>query len=125
MTRGERRRELLGRFVWRLARMHGWGGRVQFETALRASFADSEIGEARRLLRPLLRSQGVVFLAWSESDDEYVRMRGDRRVAVAYFLRDEAGYDEFRIEATVSRFQRVDGGFKETQRPTETLVEWP
>lgn len=72
-----------------------------------------------------MRSRGVVFLAWSESDDEHVRMRGDRRVAVAYFLRDEAGYDEFRIEATVSRFQRVDGGFEQTQRPTETLVEWP
>jgi hypothetical protein len=83
------------------------------------------VGEARDHLRPLLKSNGVSFLGWSESDEEVIRLRGDRRIAVAYFLRDEAGYSEFRVETTVSRFEKVDGGFAGTERPRFTLVEWP
>jgi len=52
-------------------------------------------------------------------------MRGDRRVLVAYYLRDEAGYDEFRIRTTVSRFEDVDGGFESTERPEMNFVDPP
>jgi hypothetical protein len=124
-TNESRRRELLNRFVWSLARRHTWGGRVPFEAAVDDAFQDSKVGEARRTLRPLLKSYGVYFLQWSESDGEVVRMRGDRRVALAYYLRDEAGYEAWRVEATVSRFGDVDGGFENTTRPAVTLVKWP
>lgn len=119
------RDELLNRYVWRLARSHTWGGEVEFEESLRLAFPDSRRGEARSVLRPLLKSFGVYFLHWSESDEEAVRMRGDRRVALAYYLRDEAGFEEWRIETTVSRFRDTDGGFEGTHPPDVSYVEWP
>jgi|GEM_PF-1695802 len=115
--------ERLERFTWHLARNHGWGGEVEFEDALRGTFSDSERGEAREVLRQLIKSYRVNFLQWSESDGEKIRMRGDRRVLVAYYLRDEAGYDEFRIRTTVSRFEDVDGGFESTERPEVNFID--
>lgn len=119
------RERILADFVWYLARRHGWGGRVLFDSAVNEAFPDSEVGRAREVLRPLLKSFGVSFLHWSESDEETVRMRGDRRVEVAYYLRDEAGYEEYRIETYVSRFGPIDGGFDETTPPDDPYVDWP
>ncbi len=117
--------EKLERFTWHLARAHGWGGEVEFEKALDGAFSDSEKGEARELLRQPIKSYRVKFFQWSESDGEKIRMRGDRRVLVAYYLRDEAGYSELRIEATVSRFKDIDGGFESTEKPEMNFIEPP
>jgi hypothetical protein len=91
--------EIICRFLWRLARNHGWSSAIPIPDLVAiANIPDEKRG--RRLCETTLtnkryvgyhRGRNVVWLKVPHDD-------------LAYDLRDDCGYSTLRIEATLSHF---------------------
>ena len=94
--------ELRCTLLWRLARRHGWANWIPVDDLVGA-VPTHERGRAREVLENLRRSPLT----------EHRRGRGfklahSRVDALAKVLREDCGYGAFRIEATLSHFERFD-----------------
>ena len=91
--------EIRCQLLWKLARSHGWARWIPGDDLVR-TLPRSDRERARRVILPTLRlSPAVVF-----RPDRGYRIDPDEFETLAYFLRDECGYSELRIEATLSHF---------------------
>lgn len=88
------------RLVWRLARNHGWSRWTSADGLVAQTVPTNERGRIRREVLPRLRDQSFVIY----DPERGYRLRGDTLDQVALYLRDDCGYAEFRVEATVSHF---------------------
>lgn len=86
----------LCRLAWRLTRRHGWSGPIPEQDLLNALDSHAQGRGKRELLDDLC-------------DLDFVDRRGGGYIIVpntwedlAYFLRDNCGYTEIQIEATLS-----------------------
>lgn len=84
--------------MWRLTRGHGWGDWKEAEDLLGA-VPTHERGTAREILRDLRTEPFVLY----QRGNGY-KINHDAIEQLAIYLRDECGYSEFRIEATLSHF---------------------
>lgn len=92
--------ELECSLVWHLARSHAWGQWLHEDVLLDRALPASEQGRARRDVLPRLQSRP--FVAYRR--DRGLRFVGNTEEQIAAFLKDECGYSELRIEATLSHF---------------------
>ena len=90
--------------VWDLARSHAWSRWIPEAALLDQALPSSEQGRARRNALPNLRSRPFV----AHRRDRGLRFVGNSEEGIAAFLRDECGYGELRIEATLSHFDGFD-----------------
>lgn len=92
--------EIRCQLLWKLARSHAWGRWIP-EDALARTLPRSERGRARGDVLPTFRGDVITVYrrgyGYKVNHDEIERL--------AYYLRDECGYTELRIEATLSHFQ--------------------
>lgn len=94
--------ELRCALLWRLARRHGWASWIPTEDLVGA-VPTHERGRAREVAVDLQQNP------LTEHRHGYGFKLAHARIdALAAFLREECGYGEFRIEATLSHF----GGFE-------------
>lgn len=73
------------------------------------------MSSAKAEIVPRIRDGAIPFIQYR---DGTLRLDGSKRREIAYFLRDQGGFTELQIEATVSRF----AGFSETQPPSEEVL---
>lgn len=88
--------------LWWLSRRHGWANWIPVDDLVN-SVPTHERGRARAVADDLQREPYTVFRRNRGFKIDHSHMD-----ALAQFLRDECGYGEFRIEATLSHF----GGFE-------------
>ena len=92
---------------WKLVRKHGWSGPIPEEKLVRDALPASEVARGREICETLKQKTYVV----------YQRGRGfslkgmPEQAVLARELRDQCGYTELQIEATLSPFGRA-GGFE-------------
>lgn len=98
-----------------MARHHDWGKWTPTEVVLTNGLSNDERERVENELVPLIKRGRVQAIQYR---DGALRLDGEKRRQMAYFLRDKGGYSELQIEATISRFQ----GFSNTTQPDEQLL---
>lgn len=80
---------------------HGWSRWISAEGLVAQAVSKSDRGRVRREILPRLRDHPFVVY----DPERGYRLRGDALDRAALYLRDDCGYAEFRVEATVSHFE--------------------
>lgn len=97
--------EVLCFTLFKLARRHTWGTPVPADQFFQSGFSPEERAIAEDDILPGIRRGNIEFIGYRDSE---IWLRGDKHDEAAYFLRDQCGYEEYRIEATLSRFNGFD-----------------
>ena len=92
--------EIRWQLLWKLARSHGWARWIHSDDLVK-TLPRSERGRARRDVLPTLRGDTMTVYRRGKG----YKVDHDEIERLGYYLRDECGYSELRIEATLSHFQ--------------------
>lgn len=93
--------ELKCAMIWRLARSHGWANWIPADDLIKA-VPSHERGQARDIMDQLKREPYI-----THHGNRGFKINNSQVDILADELRDDCGYSEFRIIATLSHF----GGF--------------
>lgn len=74
---------------------------VPIERFLQRGFTQREREIAESAILPAVKRGRIEFIGYRADE---IWLRGDKHDEAATFLRDTCGYEEYRIEATLSRF---------------------
>ncbi|ADB63994.1 hypothetical protein Htur_5266 (plasmid) [Haloterrigena turkmenica DSM 5511] len=96
---------VLCRVLFKLGRDHTWGSPAPIDDFLQGGFTQQEREVAQDEIVPDIKRGQVEYIGYQNGT---IWLRGDKHDEAAYFLRDNCGYEEYRIEATLSRFDGFD-----------------
>jgi hypothetical protein len=99
--------ELKCSLLWILCRKHRWGGPITKRDLVDFALQSSDQGRGKELVEELVKEP---YITLTRNDGYRVKNDPDSQAQAAYRLTTTCGYDEFRVEATLSRFEDA-GGF--------------
>jgi len=108
--------------LWKLCRKHTWGGPITKEGLVDLALKSSDEGRGKRLVEELI---GEPYITRTRNGGYRVKNNPDSQAQAAFRLTTTCGYDELRVEATLSRFKDA-GGFSayDKEEVLSELGEW-
>lgn len=101
-------REIKCLLLWKLCRSHGWGAPVDREALVNRALESTDQGRGKQLVDELLEEP---YIGHDPRSGYYIVNDPDGQARAAYRLLETCEYGpQFRIEATLSRFEQA-GGF--------------
>lgn len=99
--------ELKCTLLWKLCRKHRWGGPITKEGLVDLALKSSDQGRGKSVVEELIQEP---YITLTRNNGYRVKNDPDSQAQAAYRLTTTCRYDEFRVEATLSRFKSA-GGF--------------
>lgn len=96
---------VLCHMTFKLGRKHTWGSPVPIDQFLQEGFTQAEREIAEDDIVPDIKRGQIEHIGYQ---NDTIWLRGNKHDEAAYFLRDQCSYQEYRIEATLSRFDGFD-----------------
>lgn len=108
--------------LWTLCRKHRWGGPITKEGLVDLALESSDQGRGKEVVEDLVEEP---YITLTRNNGYRVKNDPDSQAQAAYRLTTTCGYDEFRVEATLSRFDDA-GGFSAYDREEvlSGLADW-
>ncbi|WP_143040857.1 hypothetical protein [Halopenitus malekzadehii] len=92
--------DVAAKFVWKLARRHSWGSPIPAEQLIRLVAGTEDHNELARILEEEVLE--LPFIVQSV-DGIYIPNGQDAHVEAGNWLRQQTGFDDLTIKATLSR----------------------